>query len=272
MASFLGVEHTSKPPPGPQPARVSPGAYKAAMRHAKQKKSSGTTDTNSTNNQNTYDGTRERLITATNMHNNNNNLHLSNNSTPNPTENVHPNTSIKKGADSQKNHFDTICTSNSTSTTATTTTEFMKNNTTSTTTTTTTTTTTAVEEKEGEKEGKKEEQEEDVPIPLIFSLSEPVDVAHPSVSAQNPALVQSLESQATEWMQTIDLVSKRVRSAPAVHQSCSVKDLPLAELNFWKLRTSQLEPLSKQAETEFMKNVTKVLMLANSENGTLLRQ
>ena len=32
------------------------------------------------------------------------------------------------------------------------------------------------------------------------------------------------------------------------------------------------QPLSKQAETEFMKNVTKVLMLASSKKGTLLRQ
>ena len=37
-----------------------------------------------------------------------------------------------------------------------------------------------------------------------------------------------------------------------------------------KKKTTQ--PLSKQAETEFMKNVTKVLMLANSKKGTLLRQ
>jgi hypothetical protein len=108
-------------------------------------------------------------------------------------------------------------------------------------------------------------------MPLIFSLSEPVDVAHPAVSAQDPALVQSLETQALNWMTTIQDVSNRVRAAPAVHTSCSVKELPLAELEFWKVRTRQLEPLSKQAETEFMKNVTKVLMLANSENGILLR-
>ena len=109
-------------------------------------------------------------------------------------------------------------------------------------------------------------------IPLIFTLTEPVDVAHPEISSENPALVQSLESQASDWIQTIDQVSARVRSAPAVQTSCSVKDLPLAELKFWSTRTLQLEPLSKQAETEFMKNVTKVLMLAGSESGTMLRQ
>ena len=110
------------------------------------------------------------------------------------------------------------------------------------------------------------------PAPLLFSLSEPVDVGDPEKSATDPALVALLEMQATEWVAVVDRVSQRVHTAPPVHADTLVKDLPLAELRFWEQRTRQLEPLSKQAETNFMKNVTNVLMLAGSEAGDALRK
>ena len=78
-------------------------------------------------------------------------------------------------------------------------------------------------------------------IPLIFSLSEPVDVAHPAIAAKNNEIVTSLESQASKWMATIDAVSQRVRAAPQIEIECSVQNLPLAELEFWEQRTRQLE-------------------------------
>ena len=111
----------------------------------------------------------------------------------------------------------------------------------------------------------------DDPTPLLFSLSEPVDVGDPASCAGDPALVASLETQASAWVRVVDRVSRRVREAPPVHAATLVKDLPLAELRFWEQRTRQLEPLSKQAETSFMKNVTNVLMLAGSDAGDALR-
>ena len=68
------------------------------------------------------------------------------------------------------------------------------------------------------------------PTPLLFSLSEPVDVGDPAVCATDPALVASLETQAADWVRVVERVSQRVREAPPVHAETLVKDLPLAEL------------------------------------------
>ena len=109
--------------------------------------------------------------------------------------------------------------------------------------------------------------------PLIFSLLRPYEVGgDPVPRAEAKSLVSELEEQARKWIDTIGAASKRVVSAPSVNTGAVVEELPLAELHFWHRRTKQLEPLSKQAETAFMKNVNKVLDAAGSEVGVKLRK
>ena len=144
-------------------------------------------------------------------------------SKPSSRHHHHPSTSRSKGRpDGRKSSRTTTSTSTSTSSKPTTSNP------------TTTTTTTS-------NESSPSTTTQPAAIPLIFSLSEPVDVAHPSIAAKNNEIVTSLESQASKWMSTIDAVSQRVRAAPQIEIECSVQNLPLAELEFWEQRTRQLE-------------------------------